>query len=137
VSIPLKNLEALVARMGRDSVRAEPKITAAHTVDGRVPRAVVFPKNTDQVSQAVRFADREHLSVVPWGSGSKMAMGNPPERLDLVVSTARMNHMIDVDTANLTMTVEAGVKFRDRRGWAPRRIDATSPWKTWLRRRTR
>ena len=26
---------------------------------------------------------------------------------------ARMNHMLDVDTANLTITVEAGVKFRD------------------------
>jgi glycolate oxidase FAD binding subunit len=42
-----------------------------------------------------------------------MAMGNPPKRLDLVVCMARMNHMLDVDTANLTITVEAGVKFRD------------------------
>ena len=42
-----------------------------------------------------------------------MAMGNPPKRLDLVVCLARMNHMLDVDTANLTITVEAGVKFRD------------------------
>ena len=42
-----------------------------------------------------------------------MAMGNPPKRLDLVLCTSRMNHIIDVDTANLTITVEAGVKFRD------------------------
>ena len=40
-----------------------------------------------------------------------MAAGNAPQRLDLVICTRRMNHVIDVDAANLTITVEAGVKF--------------------------
>jgi len=42
-----------------------------------------------------------------------MGSGHPPKRLDMVVSTARLNRMVDVDTDNLTFTVEAGVKFRD------------------------
>lgn len=106
-------LGELAARVGEDRIKVDPHVLAAHSVDNRVPGAVVFPGNTEQISAVVRFADRENLAVVPWGSGSKMAVGNPPERLDLVVSTVRMNHMIDVDTANLTMTVEAGVRFRD------------------------
>jgi len=108
-----EKLGELVSLLGEDAVETEPEVTAAHIVDGMTPGAVVFPKNTDQVSKAVRFAHQAHLAVVPWGSGSKMTMGNPPERLDLVVNTTRMNHMIDVDTANMTITVEAGVKFRD------------------------
>ena len=61
----------------------------------------------------MKCAGRNHLTVVPWGSGTKMAMGNNPKSVDLVVCTSRLNHMLDVDTANLTITVEAGVKFRD------------------------
>jgi glycolate oxidase FAD binding subunit len=82
-------------------------------VDNVVPKAVVFPKNTEQVAEVVKFSNREKLAIVARGSGTKMAMGNPPKKLDLVVCTARMNHMLDVDTSNLTITVEAGVKFRD------------------------
>jgi FAD/FMN-containing dehydrogenase len=82
-------------------------------VDNVVPKAVVFPKNTDQVAEVVKFSNRENLAIVARGSGTKLALGNPPRKLDLVVCTARMNHMLDVDTSNLTMTVEAGVKFRD------------------------
>jgi len=98
---------------GRDRIKNDPAVMAEYAVDGVVPKAVVFPIDTKMVSAIVRCAHRSRLAVVPWGSGTKMAMGNPPERVDLVVCTARMNHMLDVDTANLTITVEAGVKLRD------------------------
>ncbi|MCP4669636.1 MAG: FAD-binding oxidoreductase, partial [Deltaproteobacteria bacterium] len=59
------------------------------------------------------FANRENLAIVPWGRGTKMALGHLPERLDIVVCTSRMDRMMDVDASNLTVTIEAGVKFRD------------------------
>ena len=99
--------------VGHEFVKAEPGDMTEYMVDDMTPRAVVFPKKTQEVSEVVKFANRENLAIVPWGSGSKMSMGNPPKRLDLVICTSRMNHMIDVDTSNLTITVEAGVKFRD------------------------
>jgi len=91
-------LEELAGIAGQDRLKTDPGVTAQYAVDGVVPKAVVFPKDTRMVSAIVQ---------------TKMAMGNPPKRLDLVVCMARMNHMLDVDTANLTITVEAGVKFRD------------------------
>jgi FAD/FMN-containing dehydrogenase len=94
-------------------VKTDREVLATFQVDGMTPGAVAFPKNTKQVADLVTLANNEKLAIVPWGSGSKMAMGHPPRRLDLVISTARMNHLLDVDTANLTITVEAGVKFRD------------------------
>jgi glycolate oxidase FAD binding subunit len=91
----------------------DPAVMAEYGIDNMIPKAVVFPKNTQQVAEIVKFAFHNNLAIIPRGSGSKMAMGNPPQRLDLIVSTARMNHMLDVDTANLTITIEAGVKFKD------------------------
>ena len=106
-------LEELAGIAGQDRLKTDPVVTAQYAVDGVVPRAVAFPKDTRMVAALVQCACRGNLAMVPWGSGTKMAMGNPPRRLDLVVCMARMNHMLDVDTANLTITVEAGVKFRD------------------------
>jgi glycolate oxidase FAD binding subunit len=108
-----KALEELIGIAGPDRLKTDPSVTAQYAVDGVVPKAVVFPKDTRMVAAVVQCACRGNLAMVPWGSGTKMAMGNPPKRLDLVVCMARMNHMLDVDTANLTITVEAGVKFRD------------------------
>ena len=108
-----ETVEKLVSIVGKEHVKTEPDDLATHAVDNLKPKAVVFPKDTQQVSKVVELASRENRAIVPRGSGSKMSMGNPPKRLDLVVCTSRMNHMIDVDTSNLTITVEAGVKFRD------------------------
>ena len=110
---PKEIVNDLTGIIGEDLIKIEPDILAGYAVDGVMPKAVIFPRNIQEVSEIVKFANREDLAIVPWGSGSKVSMGNPPELLDLVVCTSRMNHMLDVDTSNLTITVEAGVKFRD------------------------
>jgi glycolate oxidase FAD binding subunit len=106
-------LEELAGIAGRDRLTSDPAVSARYALDRLMPKAVAFPTNTKMVAELVRCAVRGGLAVVPWGSGTKMSMGNPPKRVDLVVNTSGMNHMLDVDTANLTITVEAGVKFRD------------------------
>jgi glycolate oxidase FAD binding subunit len=106
-------LEELAGIAGRDRLKTDPDETARYAVDGVVPKAVVFPKDTKTTAAIMQCASRCNLAVAPWGSGTKTAMGPPPKHLDLVLCMARMNHMLDVDTANLTITVEAGVKLRD------------------------
>jgi FAD/FMN-containing dehydrogenase len=106
----LKSLQVIV---GNENVKNDSGTISAHAVDGVAPWAVVFPESVDQVSGIVRLAREEDLALVPHGSGSKMGKGNPPSRLDLVVSTTRLNRIVDMDTANLTATVQAGVKFKD------------------------
>jgi glycolate oxidase FAD binding subunit len=105
--------DGLARIIGQEPIKTKPDVIAQYAVDNATPKAVIFPKNTQQVSEVVTYANRKNLAIVPWGSGSKMAMGNPAKRLDMVVCTSRMNHMTDVDTENLTITLEAGVKFRD------------------------
>ena len=109
----IEKLKNLAGKIGLDYVRTDAETVAQYAIDGLSPTAVIFPKNTAEVSDVVKFANQQHLAIVPWGSGSKVVIGNPPRQMDLVVCTKRLNHILDVDTQNLTITVEAGVKFRD------------------------
>ena len=42
-----------------------------------------------------------------------MSTGQIPSGLDLIICTRRLNKVIDMDTANLTLTAQAGVRLRD------------------------
>jgi glycolate oxidase FAD binding subunit len=106
-------IEGLSNVVDKGLIKTEPHVLAGHRVDGVLPKAVVFPTDVKQVAEVVKYACRESLSLVPWGSGTKIGLGYPPKRLDMVVSTSRLNQITDVDSANLTMTVRAGVRFRD------------------------
>jgi len=108
-----EKLARLSEAVGSNRVETGASVIDAYAVDNLRPGAVIFPRNCREVSEVVRMANRGKLNLVPWGSGTKIGMGNVPTRLDLVVVSSRMDHMLDVDTANLTITVEAGVRFRD------------------------
>src|SRR5215472_9710093 len=69
---------------------------------------VVEPESEPAVSEALRCADRDGLAVIPRGGGTKQDWGNPPKRADLILSTARLNRIIEHAWADLTVTAEAG-----------------------------
>ena len=71
-------LEELAGIAGQDRLKTDPTVTAQYAVDGVIPKAVVFPKDTRMVAAVVQCACSGNLAIVPWGSGTKMAMGNPP-----------------------------------------------------------
>ncbi|MBW2094894.1 MAG: FAD-binding oxidoreductase [Deltaproteobacteria bacterium] len=99
--------------IGKDFLRTDPETCHSYAVDGMIPRAVLFPGQVEEVSEIVKIACREHLSVVPWGGGTQMGKGAVPSRLDLVIGTERLNRVIDIDAGNLTVTVQAGVRLFD------------------------
>ena len=105
-------LASLGEILGPDQIKSDTETLSSYAVDGVVPWAVVFPGDTEQVSKVMRLASKEKWALAPCGSGSKLSMGNPPARLDVVVCTTRLNKVIDMDTANLTVTAQAGVRFK-------------------------
>ncbi|MBV9454346.1 MAG: FAD-binding oxidoreductase [Rubrobacter sp.] len=80
-------------------------------VDGIHPSFVAEPSSIDEASELMKLADSEGLSVAPRGSGTKMLLGNPPSRLDLVVSTARVNEVIEHVPGDQIIRVQAGLKL--------------------------
>lgn len=89
--------------------RAELASGGDFRVDDEGERAVAFPRNIEELSEMMRLANGEGWRVIPAGAGTWLEMGARPERFDLVVSTAKMNHTLEYEPADLTATVEAGV----------------------------
>ena len=61
----------------------------------------------------MRLACSERLSVVPWGSGTKISLGCIPEGVDLLVGLARFNRVIDHEPADLTATIQGGALLQE------------------------
>ncbi len=75
----------------------------------RVPEAVVRPKSAEEISQLLKLANREKIPVTARGAGSGLSGGAVPIHGGIVIDCCRMNHILDVDKANMTVTVEPGV----------------------------
>lgn len=71
-------------------------------------RVVAFPHNIEELSEILKLAADERWRVIPAGAGSWLTMGNRPIQFNLIVSTAKMNRVIEYEPADLTATVEAG-----------------------------
>src|SRR5467141_3326803 len=95
----------LIALVGNDYVHAS---TAADAVAGAQPRLVIEPGTEVELAEVLRLSNEAGLAVIPRGSGTKLGWGNPPARADVVLSTARLNEIIEHAWADLTVTVEAG-----------------------------
>jgi glycolate oxidase FAD binding subunit len=74
---------------------------------------VVEPESEQAASETLRCADRDGLAVIPRGGGTKQDWGNPPQRADLILSTARLNRVVEHAWADLTVTVEAGCTIKE------------------------
>ncbi|MBI4234425.1 MAG: FAD-binding oxidoreductase [Chloroflexi bacterium] len=80
-----------------------------YTLDSRVAPAAVRPGSIEEVSRVLSLASRLGAAVVPWGGGTRMALGNPPLRYDLALDLRRLNRIVEHQPQDLTVTVEAGV----------------------------
>ena len=72
--------------------------------------AVVRPATTQQVADVVKLCAASGTSLVPQGGNTGLAVGSTPDEsgTQIVLSLQRMNAVRAIDTANLTVTVEAG-----------------------------
>ena len=96
--------------VGQDNLR---EATEQDAVDGVEPDFVVEPGSIEEISDLMKLAAREGLAVAPRGGGTKMHIGDPPRRLDLIVSTARMNEVLEHTPGDQIIRLEAGVKLED------------------------
>ena len=74
-----------------------------------LPEVVVRPQNTEQISAVARLCYREEVPLTTRGAGTGLSGGALPVQRGVVVSTERLNQIIDIDTRNMQATVEPGV----------------------------
>jgi FAD/FMN-containing dehydrogenase len=112
-----KVLADLTALLGADVVLAPgetllEKHTSDFCVHGRRDvgvLALVFPRNTGQVSQALAYCNQHNIAVQPQGGLTGLAGGAVPVGPCVILSLERMRAIKEIDTSAGTITVEAGV----------------------------
>ena len=87
--------------------------TAADAIDGVQPQMVAEPGTAEELARALGWARGGGLKVAPRGGCTKLGWGNPPTGCDLVLSTARLNRVLEHAWADMTVIVEAGCRVAD------------------------
>ncbi len=78
---------------------------------GSVPSCIVYPHTTEELAQAIAHAHQNNWRVLTCGNCSKISWGGLATCVDVVISTERINQLIEHAVGDLTVTVEAGMRF--------------------------
>jgi glycolate oxidase len=73
------------------------------------PEVVVRVTSAQQVAEIFKLAQRERVPVTPRGAGYGLSGGAVPVQGGIVLSLAKMNHILEIDQENLMVAVEPGV----------------------------
>ncbi len=118
-------IKTLRAILGREQVLAEPDELLVYECDGLpqhkfLPRAIVFPRSTGEVAEAMRVLARFGAHFSPRGAGTGLSGGALALGSGVVIELARMRRLLKVDVENRLAVVETGmVNARLSRAVAP------------------
>ena len=98
---------------GTENVLTENEDLIPYSFDGtaalqQMPGCVVFTKTTEQVAAILKLANAAKSPVVTRGSGTGLSGGSLPVTECIVLCLARMDRILELDRANLTLLTEPG-----------------------------
>jgi glycolate oxidase len=74
-----------------------------------MPLAVVLARSTEDVSKVLAYCHRAGIKVIARGAGTSLSGGALPTEDAIVLGLSRMNRVLEIDYANRTARVEAGI----------------------------
>jgi len=106
-------LSELRRLVGADQVLTAKEDLIPYSFDGtaalqQLPECVVFARSTEQVVGVLKLAGQTRTPVVTRGSGTGLSGGSLPSPGSLVLGLAKMDKVLELDRANLTLLAEAG-----------------------------
>jgi glycolate oxidase subunit GlcD len=112
--LPQRVVDKLKAAIGERNVltsRDELLVYEADalTVIKHLPSAVVLPKSAEEVSAVVKILAAEGIAFTPRGAGTGLTGGSIAFNNSVVIETARLNRILEIDYENRLAVVETGV----------------------------
>lgn len=77
-------------------------------IDGLQPSKVVAPGTALEIAKVLQHCSSAGLGVVPRGGGTRIGLGNRPQKADLILSTERLNRVVEHVWGDMTVIAEAG-----------------------------
>ena len=79
----------------------------------KMPQAVVFPENTEEVSAIMKLCYDNDIPVTVRGAGTGLVGGSTPLAGGVVLCTMNMNKILEYDMRNLNVRIQPGVRLCD------------------------
>ena len=100
--------------VGKDGVVRRQEELLTYECDGLAsyrqrPKLVVLPRTTEQVAAAIKICHDNDLPWVARGAGTGLSGGALPVEDSVLIVTARMKQVLDVDLANHAIAVQPGI----------------------------
>lgn len=118
-SISKNVIEEIMGIVGAENVLTSPEDLICYSFDAApglyksMPEVVVSVENKDQIRQLVNLAAAQKIPIYTRGGGTNLSGGALPVANGIVLSTLKMNKILEIDADNLTATVEPGVVIID------------------------
>lgn len=120
MSVAQQVVEEVTALLGEGSVawdnlssEQQASVMSAIAPTASPPAAIAYPTTTEALSQLIALAHQNKWRILPTGQGSKLSWGGLANNIDLVISTAKLNRVVDHAIGDFTITVEPGLRFTD------------------------
>ena len=109
-----KHIEQFQSIVGKEFVLFDKdsldKYSSDETEDLKfLPEVVVKPNSAEQISEILKICNKEFIPVTPRGAGTGLSGGALPVFGGVILSTERLNKIIEIDERNLQATVQPGV----------------------------
>ncbi|MEL4895213.1 glycolate oxidase subunit GlcD [Crocosphaera sp. Alani8] len=107
-------IKALEKAIGKDGVIRRKEELLTYECDGLTayrqrPAVVVLPRTTEEVAAAVKICHDHQIPWVARGAGTGLSGGALPVEDCVLIVTARMKQILDIDLENQRVTVQPGV----------------------------
>src|SRR6266850_2034838 len=114
MSLAQNTLSELRRIAGPEKVLTEKEDLIPYSFDGtaalqQMPGCVIMATTLEQVSAILKLANETKTAVVTRGSGTGLSGGSLPSPDCIILCLVKMDKILELDRANLTMLVEAGV----------------------------
>ena len=70
----------------------------SYEVDGLSPARVERPASEEELSRVIADASAAEEAVIPWGGGTRMSLGNIPQRYDVAVDLTGISGIVEIAT---------------------------------------
>ena len=106
--------ESLIAILGQTNVTQNKEdlqdVSHDYTEDlSFLPEILIFPENSIQVSECVKLCSQFNVPIYTRGAGTGLSGACLPVKGGLVLSTKKMNRILEIDIQNMMATVEPGL----------------------------
>ncbi|MBQ7044872.1 MAG: FAD-binding oxidoreductase [Clostridia bacterium] len=121
--VSARDIELLTQIVGNDNIFVGKDINADYAHDelgtvSNMPEVLVRVTTTEQISQIMSLAYKNTIPVTVRGSGTGLVGAAVPVCGGILLETTKMNKILELDTDNLTVTVQPGVLLMELAAFA-------------------